>query len=66
MTNERRILRVREVIRVTGLARSTIYYLMDIGLFPKPKRIGKRCVGWDSYDVDQWLNNLPETKTKGE
>ena len=41
-----RILRRPEVESRTGLSRSTIYAMMAEDRFPKPKRLGKRAVGW--------------------
>lgn len=49
------ILRLPEVIRRTGFKRSYIYQLMREGKFPQALRIGVRSVGWDSYAVEQWI-----------
>ncbi len=40
-----RIIRLKEVIDSTGLARSTIYKYIAEGTFPKPVSLGDRCVG---------------------
>ncbi|PXB71671.1 AlpA family transcriptional regulator, partial [Pseudomonas aeruginosa] len=40
-----RIIRLKEVVRSTGLARSTIYKLIGSGDFPKPVPLVGRCVG---------------------
>ena len=53
--NQRRILRIAEVCRVTGLGRSTIYQKLTEGSFPSPVRLGPRAVGWMACDVLQWL-----------
>ncbi|MOA04898.1 Prophage CP4-57 regulatory protein (AlpA) [compost metagenome] len=40
----------------TGLGRTTIYYLMMEGRFPKSRRIaGAHAVGWDSLEVERWI-----------
>lgn len=49
------ILRLPEVIRRTGFKRSYIYQLMREGTFSQAFRIGMRSVGWDSYDIEQWI-----------
>ena len=54
------ILRMRDVIRMTGLSRSTIYLLIDRGEFPKQIRLGARAVGWREADVLAWLE-MPAT-----
>jgi len=50
-----RILRLKEVINKTGLARSTIYKYLDAGTFPKPIPLGGRSVGWVDSEVHQWI-----------
>ncbi|WJV25675.1 MULTISPECIES: AlpA family transcriptional regulator [Pseudomonas] len=52
---ERRILRRPEVEAKTGFKRAHIYNLMQEGKFPKPIRLGIRAVGWDSFEIDQWI-----------
>lgn len=49
-----RILRIGEVIGMTGLSRSSIYRLIGNG-FPAPVKIGVSAVGWRSADIDEWL-----------
>lgn len=51
----RRILRLPEVISLTGFKRSSIYDFMKDGTFPKSVRIGPRSVGWDSWAIEDWL-----------
>lgn len=50
-----RILRLKDVIEKTGLARSTIYKYVDAGTFPKPISLGGRSVGWIDSEVDEWI-----------
>lgn len=52
----RRVLRRREVEVRTGLSRSSIYRLMDLGMFPRPVRLSARAVGWDEAAIDEWLS----------
>ena len=53
------ILRRREVERLTGLCKSTIYYLMAQGLFPLPIRLGGRAVGWRRSELIDWELSRP-------
>lgn len=48
-------LRLPEVIRRTGLGRSTIYLRVNNGTFPAPLKIGIRAIAWLESDVDSWL-----------
>ena len=50
-----RIIRLKEVIDSTGLARSTIYKYVGEGTFPKPVSLGDRCVGWVASEVHGWI-----------
>jgi prophage regulatory protein len=50
-----RIIRLKEVIDSTGLARSTIYKYIDEGSFPKPVSLGGRSVGWVESEVHDWI-----------
>ena len=50
-----RIIRLKEVIYSTGLARSTIYKYIGEGTFPKPVSLGDRCVGWVDAEVQEWI-----------
>ncbi len=50
-----RIIRLKEVIYSTGLARSTIYRYIGEGTFPKPVSLGDRCVGWVDTEVQEWI-----------
>lgn len=50
-----RIIRLKEVMDLTGLARSTIYKFVSVDLFPKPISLGDRCVGWLESEVYDWI-----------
>jgi len=50
-----RIMRLKEVIEKTGLARSTIYNLISQGKFPKQIELGARSVGWVDTEIEEWL-----------
>lgn len=54
-----RILRRPEVERLTGLRKSTIYHLMDAGLFPRPIKLGSRAVGWRKAELREWSDSRP-------
>ncbi|HHG5534361.1 TPA: helix-turn-helix transcriptional regulator [Pseudomonas aeruginosa] len=58
-----RIIRLKEVIDSTGLARSTIYKYIGDGIFPKPVHLAPsgtdmpstRGVGWIEAEVQDWI-----------
>ncbi|PLX69969.1 MAG: AlpA family transcriptional regulator [Denitrovibrio sp.] len=51
------ILRRREVEKMTGMSRSTIYLHMSLGEFPKPIKLGSRSVGWIKNEILSWLES---------
>ena len=50
---ETEIIRLPEVSRSTGLARSTIYLRIEQGLLPKPVSLGGKAVGWPATEISQ-------------
>lgn len=50
-----RMLRLDEVVAMTGLSRSSLYAMAKRGDFPKQIQIGPRAVRWDSRAVESWL-----------
>ena len=55
--NEKTIWRIYTVMARTGLPRSTIYHKMSLDEFPQSVNLGLRSVGWDSEDVEQWIQD---------
>lgn len=50
------LVRLKEVIRMTGVSRSTIYKLINDSDFPPSQRIGSRSVAWWlRKNVDSWI-----------
>lgn len=48
-------LRLPEVKKATGLARTTIYRLISEGVFPKPIKLAARSVAWCSAEIESWM-----------
>ena len=49
-------LRLSDVMRRTGLSRSTIYLNIKNGQFPKNINIGTRSVGWLESEINAWMH----------
>lgn len=49
------ILKMPEVIRSTGLARSTIYKLISENRFPKQIKLTSFSSGWLQSEVEAWI-----------
>ncbi|MGF6091972.1 AlpA family transcriptional regulator [Pseudomonas sp. 18173] len=56
MSKSRRILRLPEVMYLTGYKRTAIYDLMERGEFPQCCHLGLRAIGWDSAEIDDWID----------
>ncbi|CAK2676251.1 DNA-binding transcriptional activator AlpA [Vibrio crassostreae] len=50
-----RFLRLKEVIALTGLGRSSIYKFMDENTFPKTVSLGGRAVAWLESEIEEWM-----------
>ena len=53
---EQTILRLREVKRMVGLSRSSIYNAIARNDFPRQISLGARAVGWVRTEVEAWVN----------
>lgn len=52
-----RILRIKTVLQLTGLSRSTLYRKVQRGEFPKQIKLSERCAGWRQSSVNDWMRN---------
>lgn len=57
-----RIIRLKEVINSTGLARSTIYKYIGKNTFPKSVSIGDSSVGWLESEIQDWIRSRVEER----
>jgi predicted DNA-binding transcriptional regulator AlpA len=53
-----RMLRIREVKLLVGLAQSTIWLMVSQARFPKPFRLHDRAKAWRLADVVAWQEGL--------
>jgi prophage regulatory protein len=60
------ILRMPEVRKRTGLARSTIYLRISQHRFPQPISLGGKAVGWRSDEIDAWIEDQTAVSNRGE
>ncbi|MFM9890729.1 MAG: helix-turn-helix transcriptional regulator [Rickettsiales bacterium] len=50
-----KVLRLPEVVKRTGLSKSSVYKLIKEGKFPKQMEISQRCRGWDEDEIQDWI-----------
>ena len=49
------IIRIKTVLAMTGMSRSTLYRKVEAGTFPHQINIAERCVGWRQSAVSEWI-----------
>jgi prophage regulatory protein len=67
--NTIRLIRLPEVMTMTGLSRSSIYERKSRGSFPQSISIGARAVAWDSTQIEKWIEEqieASESKVKAD
>ena len=50
------ILKLPEVVKISGLARSTIYKLISENRFPKQIKLTSFSSGWIKSEIDHWID----------
>lgn len=50
-------LRIKEVMKKTGIARSTIWLWVSEDKFPKPIKLSPRITVWEEQKVEEWKAN---------
>ena len=53
------LLHLREVMRRTAMARSTIHALVSRGTTPNPARVGTHAFRWIANEIDTWIAPRP-------
>ena len=54
--NSMKIIRLKQFLETTGLARSTIYKFIVAGTFPKSVSLNGQSVGWVDEEIQEWIN----------
>jgi len=64
-----KVLRMKDVVNMCGLSRSTIYDKMDAKSrrydpsFPRPLKLGISAIGWMEQDIFGWLDSKKKFQT---
>ncbi|MGS0497016.1 helix-turn-helix transcriptional regulator [Pseudoalteromonas mariniglutinosa] len=51
-----RLIKLKEVLHITGLSRSTVYRFMSAGVFPMKVELGGNSVAWIESEVEEWIS----------
>lgn len=49
--------RLRDVVRICAISRSTIYRRIAEGTFPQQVQLGPRTSAWTAEDLRQWIDD---------
>ncbi len=60
-----RIIRITEVMALTGLSRSSIYAAIKAGTFPAQLKLSVRSSGWLESEVIAWRDKRPRGLQSG-
>ena len=60
----KQIYRFPEVMKITGLSRSSIYLAISKEQFPKPIKIGIRAIGWPEESLAEWQAQMQEAENE--
>jgi prophage regulatory protein len=55
-----RIIRIKAVLALTGLSRTSLYRKIQLGTFPRQIALSQRCVGWRQSAVSEWIRTTCE------
>jgi prophage regulatory protein len=58
LTQEPRILRIKQVLSIYPVGRSTLYKMIADGKFSRPVSLGGKSVGWRSQDLFDFIAGL--------
>lgn len=61
-----KLIRLKQVMECTGLARSTVYKFIAEGDFPKPVKLGSRVAAWVEAEVLAWIGDKVSSRDAGE
>jgi prophage regulatory protein len=50
-------LRLKQVLQVVPISRSTLYQKMKLGTFPRAVKLGPRIAAWRAADINDYLQN---------
>ena len=56
------MLRMRDVVRLTGVSKSSIKRMVIDKRFPPPMRLSTRRIGWPAREVKAWLRQLDDQR----
>ncbi|MDU0353831.1 AlpA family phage regulatory protein [Paraglaciecola aquimarina] len=60
MNNQKQILSSKELAKLLGVSRATLWRMRQENLVPQPIQISVRLIGWERHVIDAWLKERRE------
>jgi prophage regulatory protein len=57
LASEIRFIRLKEVMSICGMSRSSVYGAIKKGQFPSPVKLSARSIAWLKSDVIAWVES---------
>lgn len=54
-SDHKKLIRIKQVIQLTGLSRTSIYHYVNTGDFPHYTKFGKSSL-WEYTEIQDWIN----------
>lgn len=61
---EQELLKLKDVLKIVPVSKTTWYTGMKDGRYPQPVKIGLKAVAWRKEDIENYLSSLNEEKTR--
>jgi len=62
-SKDRQIVRIKTVMKMTGISRPQLYQMVKRGEFPSQIRLSKRSAGWFKHEIESWMDSLPKVNS---
>jgi len=59
-----RMLSKKAVVAATGRSATSLWRDVNAGIFPAPRQIGPKRIGWLASEVEAWLESRPVVRKK--
>jgi len=58
-----KIIRTNNLMKMLGVSRSTIHRWKQSKILPPQVNLGSHIIGWDSRDIEKWIENNKKIAT---
>lgn len=59
-----RLIRIKEVMELTGISRAYIYVMAQKGDFPQPVKLSERSTAWVENEIHEWIEKRMKSRSE--